>query len=50
MSPLWSEKALAHAAWVKALDLGLVHDDKGETKPDKKLKGDRRTIRVRTPC
>jgi hypothetical protein len=45
MSPLWSERALAHAAWVKALELGLVHDDKAGTKDDEKPKGMRRTLR-----
>lgn len=35
MSPLWSEKALAHAAWAKAVDLGLV-DDKAEVKHESK--------------
>ena len=47
MSPLWSEKALAHAAWVKALDLGLVHETKGETKPEEKAERVRRTLRPR---
>ena len=44
MSPLWSEKALAHAAWVKALDLGLVHDSKAAAKPEEKAERVRRTI------
>ena len=44
MSPLWSEKALAHAAWVKALDLGLVHDDKAEANPQHKAERIRRTV------
>jgi hypothetical protein len=47
MSPLWSERALAHAAWVKAKELGLVHDDKGDKEPAKKPKSGRRTIRPR---
>ena len=47
MSPLWSEKALAHAAWVKALDLGLVHEDKAEAKPVDKAEDVRRTLRPR---
>jgi hypothetical protein len=47
MSPLWSEKALAHAAWTKALDLGLVHEDKAEVKAEKKVERIRRTIRPR---
>lgn len=47
MSPLWSEKALAHAAWVKALDLGLVHEDKTEAKRGDKAERVRRTIPAR---
>jgi len=46
MSPLWSEKALAHAAWAKALDLGLVHENKDEAKAAEKERI-RRTIRPR---
>lgn len=30
MSPLWSDGALAKAAWAKAVDAGLVDDDKPE--------------------
>ena len=47
MSPLWSERALAHAAWVKAKELGLVHEDKTVTKPEEKPEKVRRTIHPR---
>ena len=45
MSPLWSEKALAHAAWAKAVDLGLVENDEG--KRDEKARGGRSDTRSR---
>jgi hypothetical protein len=39
MSPLWSDMALARAAWANAVALGLVDDsdaDKGRPKRDRK--------------
>jgi hypothetical protein len=39
MSPLWSDLALARAAWANAVAMGLVEDNedaKGQLKRDKK--------------
>ena len=30
MSPLWSDEALANAAWAKAVDTGLIDDVRGK--------------------
>ena len=46
MSPLWNDKALAKAAWAKAVSLGLVDEDSsaGEKKQPERV---RRMLRPR---
>ena len=49
MSPLWSDKALAQAAWANALARGLVYEDGADADPDKGSTGFERVRRMPRP-
>ena len=49
MSPLWSDKALAQAAWANAVARGLVDDDDAAADPEKVSAGFERVRRMPRP-